>query len=689
VANIAVIHRLSELGAQADSGTPASKVAEGLLSDSDTRVLFRQPYEETDTAIGSLGLSATEAALLPRRVKGRALWKVGGQTAVVQHQLADAGQALLHLPGHLSDPAMAWPPQVRPGIPGPVLYRTSQLVVIAAGIAAVWLPWHLLAHRRGTVDGLGVEHSARFARSSDLRVLKVRGPKPDRVVLGRSAAGRRKRLLATERRTNICVIGTTGSGKTSELCIPIILEMGQGHGSLIAATVKEDLHAHTHARRAQLGDVKVFDPFCIAVTRSATWSPLWSCATASGAQTVARALTDNNRKGGMEADDFWHDSAFGLLWAVFFVAARQQRSMADVVRRVTTHYHPIFDGHGRLVKPGELHAELCRLLAGHDATADGATGPARVPEDGPRTRTTIIDRIDEHLKGRLPAAGDDEVIAALDEVIAQAEAEDAPAVDASDHHVGDGAGRATPAASGRLAPTYPAAAPGAHPAEVTASGVAVEFDVEVAERDDDGRDARAPSLAVVPDPEVVLARDALWGVWSNEERTRASIYTTCRSFIEPWSDPNVAAASSGTCEITPEWLTDGDNTLYIVAPLVTKPGCGRCSPRWSPTWSTPAWRRRPGPKAASSSGGCCCCWTRRPTSARSASSPNGPRRAGVTASRCCRCGRTAHPPPPGRPVRPVLARPALSPTTAGSDLGPAARCGLATPRPSRPPTRRR
>ena len=68
------------------------------------------------------------------------------------------------------------------------------------------------------------------------------------------------------------------------------------------------------------------------------------------------------------------------------------------------------------------------------------------------------------------------------------------------------------------------------------------------------------------DPEVVLARDALWGVWSNEERTRASIYTTCRSFIEPWSDPHVAAASAGPCEITPEWLTSGDNTLYIIAP---------------------------------------------------------------------------------------------------------------------------
>ncbi|MDP9073391.1 MAG: type IV secretory system conjugative DNA transfer family protein, partial [Actinomycetota bacterium] len=266
---------------------------------------------------------------------------VGGSTFT--GRLADAGQALLHLPGHLSDPALAWPPTTQPAIPGPVLYWLSQLVVLVAGTAAVWVPWHYLAHRRGTIDGLGVEHSARFARNSDLTVLKVPGPLPDRVVLGRSGAGWRKGLLATERRTNICVIGTTGSGKTSELCIPIILEMGEGHGSLVAATVKEDLYAHTHARRELMGEVKVFDPLCIAVERSNTWSPLRSCKTVSGAQTVARALTDNNRKGGIESDDFWHDSAFGLLWAVFFVAARQDRSMADVVRWVTTHDHPTFD----------------------------------------------------------------------------------------------------------------------------------------------------------------------------------------------------------------------------------------------------------------------------------------------------------------------------------------------------------
>jgi hypothetical protein len=102
VSNIAVVHRLSDLAAQADSGTAASKVNEGLLSDSDTRVLFRQPHEETDTTTRILGLTATEAALLPRLVKGRALWKVGGHTAVVQHQLTGVEAGLAHTDANMT-----------------------------------------------------------------------------------------------------------------------------------------------------------------------------------------------------------------------------------------------------------------------------------------------------------------------------------------------------------------------------------------------------------------------------------------------------------------------------------------------------------------------------------------------------------------------------------------------------------
>lgn len=87
VANIAIVHRLSDLRSQSDDGTTASKVSMGLLADTQTRVLFRQSSDQVPEARSLLGLTNTEAILLPRLAKGRALWKVGGRTAVVAHTI--------------------------------------------------------------------------------------------------------------------------------------------------------------------------------------------------------------------------------------------------------------------------------------------------------------------------------------------------------------------------------------------------------------------------------------------------------------------------------------------------------------------------------------------------------------------------------------------------------------------------
>ncbi len=85
VANLAVVHRLSDLRAQADDGSATAKVAAGLLADTQTRVLFRQSADQVPDARRLLGLSAAEAGLLTRLVRGRALWRVGGRSAVVHH----------------------------------------------------------------------------------------------------------------------------------------------------------------------------------------------------------------------------------------------------------------------------------------------------------------------------------------------------------------------------------------------------------------------------------------------------------------------------------------------------------------------------------------------------------------------------------------------------------------------------
>jgi len=93
VANVAVIHRLSDLRAQADDGTSTAKIALGLLADTQTRILFRQAPDQAPEARELLGLSGVETDLLTRLTRGRALWKVAGRTAVVQHVVGSAEHA--------------------------------------------------------------------------------------------------------------------------------------------------------------------------------------------------------------------------------------------------------------------------------------------------------------------------------------------------------------------------------------------------------------------------------------------------------------------------------------------------------------------------------------------------------------------------------------------------------------------
>jgi hypothetical protein len=90
VANLAIVHRLSDLRAQSDDGTAASKMSMGLLADTQTRVLFRQSSDQVHDTARLLELTEPERQLLPRLAKGRALWKVGDRTAVVAHVIGAA-----------------------------------------------------------------------------------------------------------------------------------------------------------------------------------------------------------------------------------------------------------------------------------------------------------------------------------------------------------------------------------------------------------------------------------------------------------------------------------------------------------------------------------------------------------------------------------------------------------------------
>jgi len=84
IATVFVLHRASDLTAQTDDGTASSKIAAGLLSDIQTRVLLRQPPEQVAAAAELFDLTERERQWLGQLVPGRAIWHIGSRSAVVQ-----------------------------------------------------------------------------------------------------------------------------------------------------------------------------------------------------------------------------------------------------------------------------------------------------------------------------------------------------------------------------------------------------------------------------------------------------------------------------------------------------------------------------------------------------------------------------------------------------------------------------
>jgi type IV secretory pathway VirB4 component len=85
VMNLVVLHKLGDLQAAGDSGSRAARIAEGLIADASTRVIYHQDESQLQVTRELLGLSQTETRLLTQLSPGQALWQVGMRSFVVQH----------------------------------------------------------------------------------------------------------------------------------------------------------------------------------------------------------------------------------------------------------------------------------------------------------------------------------------------------------------------------------------------------------------------------------------------------------------------------------------------------------------------------------------------------------------------------------------------------------------------------
>lgn len=223
------------------------------------------------------------------------------------------------------DPARAWPEGQQEHIPHAALFYLTMLVLGAA--VAFTFRFVKRAFEGRNRD----QNITQWAKGRDIKPLLVKGPMPGRLVLGRSGG----KLLATESRQSVIILGPTQTGKTTGLAIPAILEW---QGPVIAASVKNDLVRETYKWRKTKGRVQLFDP-----TRAtgyeyedvrAGWSPLSAAQDWGGARKVSEWLCSSAKGDGsnLQDADFWYSAAEKLMSPYLFAAAQGRRDMGEVVR---------------------------------------------------------------------------------------------------------------------------------------------------------------------------------------------------------------------------------------------------------------------------------------------------------------------------------------------------------------------
>ncbi|MER7604694.1 ATP-binding protein [Nocardioides sp. NPDC127503] len=103
IANMLIFHKLSDLDNVGDSGTAMRALASSLLSNAETRIIYRQEADQLGNTAAALGLTSTEQSLLSTLSTGQGLWRIKDRSFVCQHQLHPAELSLFDTAGRMRD----------------------------------------------------------------------------------------------------------------------------------------------------------------------------------------------------------------------------------------------------------------------------------------------------------------------------------------------------------------------------------------------------------------------------------------------------------------------------------------------------------------------------------------------------------------------------------------------------------
>ncbi|WJG12418.1 ATP-binding protein [Gordonia sp. Swx-4] len=102
IANMLIFHKLSDLDNVGDAGSAMRSLANSLLANAETRIVYRQESDQLGPTAQALGLTGTEQKLLPGLGVGQGLWRIKDRAFVTQHQLHPAELTLFDTSSRLT-----------------------------------------------------------------------------------------------------------------------------------------------------------------------------------------------------------------------------------------------------------------------------------------------------------------------------------------------------------------------------------------------------------------------------------------------------------------------------------------------------------------------------------------------------------------------------------------------------------
>ena len=87
IANLLIMHKVADLNEIGDSTSGHRQKALGLLTEADTRIIYRQKHDAMRLTKEALGLTEAECEQVEELPKGVGLWKVGNRSFIVANQV--------------------------------------------------------------------------------------------------------------------------------------------------------------------------------------------------------------------------------------------------------------------------------------------------------------------------------------------------------------------------------------------------------------------------------------------------------------------------------------------------------------------------------------------------------------------------------------------------------------------------